>query len=551
MFLGSLDVAFFYGAGALSAEGQPSEWMIQEDGLFRSSSNVNLREPWNRERLHLQLERSLWARDAGDELRDESDVLGCGLASPRLAPLEDVYWLNKLGLRFRSQVKSKRQHLVASQLYELRLDVCRVSLFQAKGSGEARLTPLDALDSREGRCAGELQELFHRYSRELDGDVTGQLDSRLDALVEQCRPLRAALLEEETRPQPVEHVLAAAREAYRGNLQERQKLRARRDDKETTFEQICKNLYAKWRELCQVRQDYGFTSTPWRLTAQPQENDPAADQDRRAKNVDAEVEEVSYLQGVPVDQLRGRLQQKWDMSKRAPGATSYRFDLSATAQVTSTEALRSRAFEGYVGEAEATLAAEDLSRRQLAGRVRLRVECRVAGNLVGRSPPMALCWDTGGTASAVTLLEEAGNPRPAHSFNLAVHVMPQHLALAVYVSAGGWSRWHPTKEVEVELPSLGKVTHAATLEQRLLFGQGSEDYEESILSQNFKGELAICISWPGGGGDFVVPPSAPPNPDSQGKRSCWPCSSVEPSPVERKAEERRRSWTPRGQRRAS
>ncbi|CAJ1420608.1 unnamed protein product [Effrenium voratum] len=40
------------------------------------------------------------------------------------------------------------------------------------------------------------------------------------------------------------------------------------------------------------------------------------------------------------------------------------------------------------------------------------------------------------------------------------------------------------------------------------------------------------------GGDFVVPPSAPPNPDSQGKRSCWPCSSVEPSPVERKAEEK-------------
>lgn len=33
----------------------------------------------------------------------------------------------------------------------------------------------------------------------------------------------------------------------------------RRDDKETTFEQICKNLYAKWRELCQVRQDR-FTS---------------------------------------------------------------------------------------------------------------------------------------------------------------------------------------------------------------------------------------------------------------------------------------------------
>ena len=43
-------------------------------------------------------------------------------------------------------------------------------------------------------------------------------------------------------------------------------------------------------------------------------------------------------------------------------------------------------------------------------------------------------------------------------------------------------------------------THAATQEQRLFFGDESSDY---------KGELAVCVAWPGAGRDSVVPPVAP------------------------------------------
>jgi len=532
MFLASAEVAAFYGAGALGAEGESTDWIIHEDGLFRSSSNVNSSQPWNRERLHLQLERSLWAKDTpgGDELRhDEArDVLSSGLATPRLHPLEDVFWLNKLGLRFRSQVKSKRRHLVVSQLYELRLDICRVSLFRAPTSKDlVRLSALDALDSRESRAAGELQELYHRYQREMDGDILVQLDLRLDTLVEHGKMLRSNLLEEESKAQGGA-ALPAAREAYRTHLQERQKLRTRRDEKEMYFDQICKSLYAKWREVRQIRQDYGFTSTPWRLTAQAQEHDVGSDLERKERNLDAEVEEMTYLQGLPVERLRDQLQSKWDSTKRPAGAVSYRFDLAATAPLTSTEALRARAFDGIVPEAEAIMASEELQRRKLVARARVKVECRVQNRVVGCSPSIPICWETAGTASAMALVEEVGmmgRPdalRPVHSFNLAVHVMPQNLSLVVYVSAGGrlWNRWHATQEVEVDLPSLGKVTHAAVMDQRLLFGPDDDDTLSS-----FKGELAVCVSWPGEGRDSVVPPMAPMQMDAErgpASASCWP-----------------------------
>ncbi|CAK9090144.1 Coiled-coil and C2 domain-containing protein 2A, partial [Durusdinium trenchii] len=399
MFLGNLEVASFYGAGELGAEGESTDWMIREDGLFRSSGNVNSTEPWNRERLHLQLERSLWAKEAAgsDELRaDEArELLSPGLAVAKLAP-EGIHWLNKLGVRFRSQVKSKRRHLVASQLYELRLDICRVSLFRSPAYRDlARgISPLEALDGREHRAAGELQELYHRYLREMEGDLVVQLDQRLDALVEHGKILRSTLYEEESRPVVpggVNAALSAARDAYRSHLQERQKLRVRRDEKESHLDELCKNLYGKWRELRQIRQDYGFTSTVWRLIAQVQEHDAATDGARKARNVEAEIEEVSYLQGLPVDQLRDRLLKKWDTTKRSPGMASYRFDLTANAALTSAEVLRSRAYDGLVTEAEAVLAQEELQRRKLAARVRVCVECRVQNRVVGCSPSIPLC----------------------------------------------------------------------------------------------------------------------------------------------------------------
>ena len=67
-----------------------------------------------------------------------------------------------------------RRHLVATQLYELRLDICRLAIFQAKSS--LQRGPLDALDGRENRAAGELQELYHHYVKELEAHQVAQLD---------------------------------------------------------------------------------------------------------------------------------------------------------------------------------------------------------------------------------------------------------------------------------------------------------------------------------------------------------------------------------------
>ena len=85
-----------------------------------------------------------------------------------------------------------RRHLVATQLYELRLDICRLGIFGAAVAAG----PLDALDGRESRVAGELQELYHHYVKELDTHQVAHLDQSLDRLLESSKALRAALLED-------------------------------------------------------------------------------------------------------------------------------------------------------------------------------------------------------------------------------------------------------------------------------------------------------------------------------------------------------------------
>ncbi|CAE8601341.1 unnamed protein product, partial [Polarella glacialis] len=301
--------------------GVEADWRPSEDGLFRVSSGIHVTEPWNRERLHLQLERSvlqqppLFGAGAGlPEAKEfsefhadeEFEVLGCSLSAPRLLGSFSgaSSWIPALGLRARSHFRSKRRQLFSGQMYELRIDVSRVTLFRVPLAGSSmkngRPGPLEALDSREGRTAAELQELFHRYRQETDGDLTSQLDNRLDALVEYGDVLRRNVVEEDARRMAEQEVAAkgVAREAYRFHLEERQKMRAKRDEREQNLENISRNLYSKWRELRQVRQDYGFTSTPWRMRAHPEDHDVVVDSDRRTRNLIAEVDELMNLQGL-------------------------------------------------------------------------------------------------------------------------------------------------------------------------------------------------------------------------------------------------------------
>eukprot|EP00931_Biecheleriopsis_adriatica_P026090 TRINITY_DN15896_c0_g1_i1.p1 TRINITY_DN15896_c0_g1~~TRINITY_DN15896_c0_g1_i1.p1 ORF type:complete len:1745 (+),score=308.47 TRINITY_DN15896_c0_g1_i1:250-5235(+) len=552
----------------LGADGVTPDWRPAEDGLFRSSNGVHHTEPWNRERLHVQFERALLSQPAApgqlstavqevEDVRADEDreTLACSLCAPRLVS-------DGAALRARSHVKSKRRHLVASHLYELRLDVTRITLFQTPLSGDVgKRSAIEALYSVEGKAAAELQELFQSYRQESEGDMVSHLDNRLNALVEHGMALRKAVVEEESKAEPDATAQAAARDSYRHHLQERQKLRSKRDEKEQRSELLCRSLYDKWRELRQVRKRMGFTSTPWRLRAQPQHHDLLADTDRRARNLEAETEESAYLQGVAPDQVRTQLENKWDVTKRAPGVQSYRFELSPIEELTSAEILRTRAAGGAEGGAiisdyEAEAAAEELKRRQLVDRVRLCVECRVGERVVGRSPAFRICSDTISTASTAALLEEVpgvstgapGALRPIYSFDLAVHVMPRRVSLVVYVSSGGfWRGWYPTMEVEVDIPSLEgrRVTHAAVLDQRLHFGPAFGDVddkgeEEGIISQSsFSGEVGVCVSWPGGGRDgFVVPPPSLPTGPEGGKASgisgCLPCASGSNSPREQR-----------------
>ncbi|CAE7752116.1 CC2D2A [Symbiodinium sp. CCMP2592] len=268
-----LEAQEMMGQGFPSSSADVQSWVVQEDGLFRAAFGAHVTEPWNRERLYLQLERSVLAKpgptldERAQELRSDEDreMLGSGLCAPRLAPLEDR---QKVGpaLPIASEVEKaasggqsslraapgRKPNLAVPSSTGiqrpghrlrklcLRVEISALKLRPCDSVKARRASSLDALDSRETRVAGELQELFHRYQKEMESHIVAQLDSRLDMLVERGKALRTALFEAEGLPSDAQATQAAqavlaAREAYRSNLQERRKVRARHADQRNAF----------------------------------------------------------------------------------------------------------------------------------------------------------------------------------------------------------------------------------------------------------------------------------------------------------------------------
>ncbi|CAK0793211.1 unnamed protein product, partial [Prorocentrum cordatum] len=535
------------GKGGEEGEAAGERWdAAADDGLFRAATSLHRLEPWNLERLRLQLGRSLQAHSAGGgrpaaeaasweaaELEADRDCepLGCGPCAPRLVhgdlgSLQDAALPLGLSLRTRSHTRMKRRMLMATQLYELRLDVVRATLLHAPAGSAG-----GAFDCEEGRAAALLQELYSRYQREAEVDLTLQLDARLDALVAHGGELEAqATREQQEREAQAEAAQGhlpepraaghgeegGAREAYLRHLEDRRKLRARRDDGQRRLERLCRQLYDQWRKLVDIRQRQGFTSTPWRLRAQEEPHSQLQDAERRRRNVEAEVREHLWLRGAPgqdpsrIREVQENIENNWD-KLRPPGMPSYRFELTATEEVTPTEGLRAL----YREKRDAALSRE-IARRRLVGRARVCVVCRVADRVVGRSPLFSLHWDTWSTASHAALEGgPAGQEAPLHSFDLAVRYMPKSVFLTVHVATHGrcgpcFRRWRKASEAEVELPGQDgrRVTHAAVLEQRLQFGPAAEAGEDGGARGSFGGELLVQASWPGdcNSSDLVVPP---------------------------------------------
>lgn len=387
------------------------------------------------------------------------------------------------------------------------------------------------------------------HKQAVESDPSAQLESRLDALYEHGLTLRQAVHDEDQGPAEVS-ARGAARAAYKHNLEERQRLRAKRDEAERSLEMLGRHLYAKWRELRQIRVEQGFSATPWKLRVQPQERELHADTARRSRNLDAEAEEVVYLQQVPWERARADAEYRWDATKRATGSPILLFSLQASEETTPEEILKTRANGDAVREDEAQAAAEELQRRRLLQRLRVRVLIKVGDRVVGYSPSYVLHPETWSTQSAYSL---AGSPRsptspsPLHSFDLAVHVMPRSVSVVVQVHNGFWfSRWWTTSEAEIDIPDQEgrRVTHAPLLDQQLPFGVSLQDAligpktvvveedEHHYRRNDFSGHLCLSVSWPGAGMGFVVPP---PDRTSAATSAgidlshalCLPCSPAE------------------------
>lgn len=200
-------------------------WLLDDDGLFRAPSNVNQQEPWNRKRLHTQLQQysQTGAIDASalDSLvvDEERELLGCDLAVPSRCITDD----GDFTLRLRSHAKSDRAQLKASCMYELRIEVFHVTLLRFPPTSE-----LIELQSPEASLAAQLQERYRTYRQLLDSDLANLLDGKLDALVEKGKSLRAER-DKEAKGELAERERGKASKAWLKHLEERRQVRSHRD----------------------------------------------------------------------------------------------------------------------------------------------------------------------------------------------------------------------------------------------------------------------------------------------------------------------------------
>lgn len=508
---------------------------VVDDGLFRSAANVHRSEPWNRERLHLQLFRAFWPkqRDIGcgnheanevvaDECREVVRGSGCTL---RLSSAADTC----VFLPVKRSVALQRD-----EVYELRVDVECVAF-----SG---LPKVLELDSREGRCAAQLLRIYMTYSQQADSDLVSLMDGRLDALVEHGAALRGAMEEASFSGAP-----DVARDMFRQHLEERRALRLRRDEKENQIETLGRSLYAKWKELRVIRQEQGFCASPWRLRARTVDQDHASDTQRRARNIQAEIEEVTFLQGVKAKRARSMIEHRWDASKRAAGQPSHIFGVFAGEEVTSDDWLQAHVRDEQAKEREGQPAdtrvvewLREVERRRTVGRTRVRLACRVDGRNVAWSPASTLHPETWSTESCDSFRgsdveKRASKTENFCTFNVAVQVMPRRVQVCVHVAVPGrlglvWTRWRQVAEVTLDVPNVeGKrVTHSATLHQRKCFGPevtGSHQKPdlEASDADSFGGEVVLGARWLGAelDGTFVVPPPSDGGGSTNGFFSSW------------------------------
>jgi len=538
-------------------------WGPSDLGLYRASSSIHMHEPWNRERLHLQLQRAavtsppamphkaegtlltlpdgtVAGMQEAELLADEDrEIMDCSLGAWHMVGQQMDAQAGR-ALRLRSHHTSQRSQLHMSMQYDLRVDITSITLLKLPQRNAKR--GYDVFDSAEGRSAAELQQVYRLYREQADADPISLLDARLDALFEHGRILRQALEEPAQNPSggqttAVSAELSAAREAFTQHLEARNKLRQKRDQTELHLEALGRSLYGKWKDVRHARQTQGYTSTPWRLQAQVEEHSSEADMQRRMKNINAEEEEVVWLQGLPRDRARSLIEQRWDQQKRPPGAVSYRFEVSATEEVTPTEWLEARVREERQKERASDTAdprypdwkAECLRRRRLR-QIHVRVACKVGDRVVSRSAPSALHWESGSTAAKGTLIgserDQAAVSEAMHTFDIPMLTMPSGVSLmvevAVPLACGMLKRWAVAAEVTADVPGVEgrRVTHAASLKQIKAFGSSvpvatatgesaaSPTGEDEPPEDVFVGQVAFCVSWPGAStaGNYVVPP---------------------------------------------
>eukprot|EP00397_Hematodinium_sp_SG-2012_P001753 GEMP01001758.1.p1 GENE.GEMP01001758.1~~GEMP01001758.1.p1 ORF type:complete len:1435 (+),score=366.11 GEMP01001758.1:56-4360(+) len=462
--------------------------VVEDDGLYRSPANLSIKEPWNHERLLLQMSREADAREGSDSasnsrIRREmqqmvgnaEDIVAVSFVVPRSArgfvPVAEDTSVEASSFRCeREQLKSSKMHTL-----EVSVDDIRLSAVPLAGD----------LFSKEDELADVVVQAYEEYKEKakIDIDVMDQQHIQLVAfgktLQQECTLARAQQGGKANR--------GVHETRWNCHVSERRKLRRDRLSAEKELADAQTRLYRAWQDLRGHRNSVKFTSTRWKLEATEVKKEPRLEHSQREEEINAEVEEImmdAWPQEIDVHAERERLRNSSE--RRPPGASMYRFQLLQTQQITQNL------------DASIPYHREEIVRRAIldSGNILLTIALIVNGERLHTLPALPLR-----SANSWSIDASVG------AFRIALHTFPTRLQLDVSLCrarvltfipfpsflATLAPRWRQRCQVDVSIPNarVAHATHRAPQRHTCRFPRSTN---------GLSGSVGLTIGWAPGSG---------------------------------------------------
>jgi len=478
---------------------------VADDGVYRSPGNVSIREPWNRERVLLQMNReadamlssSMGASRAPNPSRGDASSAGeiknnnfptagsssvyTALEEPRAGQelramvngvIEDVVGMVCVVPRHpRGTIPVPLDFEVCGQESESYSSLLKDIGGAARQHLSSRGKGLHVLDiivddvqlssvplarhlfSREDELANRVLVLAESYKEKAKVDIDA-LEQRMQELIIFGRPLLTACIQELSNSNSKRGGPHEMR--WLKHVEERQMVRKQRMKAEGELTAVQSEYYKVWKELKKHREVVGFVSTRLTFEALEVKRDAAREAAVLEEEIKAELDELQIERWPQeIDRASEYRRIQLGMTRRPPGASTYRFQLLHTGNITSIENLNTKA----------KIQKEEKERRQKLdnGDISLTISLLVNSVKLDKLAPIAF------STSSAWRTQQSG------SFSVALHSFPQKLELELEVvdRPGPWRprNWRHVQTIPLHIPTARQAmaTHRKPQSHQIMF----------------------------------------------------------------------------------